>query len=75
MNVARLARLPAEVLELATKKSREFEAFMAGVGPDGMDPRLALGAEVLALLQEESGGGDEAALVEKARALWAKGNE
>ena len=32
-------------------------------------------AKVLALLQEESGGGDEAALVEKARALWAKGNE
>jgi hypothetical protein len=71
--VARLARLPPEVLDLAAEKSREFEAFMAGA--DGVDRRLALGAEVVALLEQEGAGdGDGAALVEKARSLWAQGN-
>lgn len=90
INVARLARLPQEVLDLAQEKSRQFEAFMdgsggadggdgngGGGGGGGVDRRLALGAEVLALLMEEGAGdgdGGKEALVEKARALWVKGN-
>lgn len=83
INVARLARLPQEVLDLAQEKSRQFEAFMDGRGPTegeggGVDRRLALGAEVLAVLIEEGGvgdgGGNQEALVEKARQLWVQGN-
>lgn len=75
INVARIAHLPQGVLDLAQRKSREFEAFMEGNGGGGIDRRLALGAEVLALVVEEAGEGKEGeALVERARALWAKGN-
>lgn len=77
VNVAKLAHLPPEVLALATQKSREFEDFMAASGADGaVDGRLALGAEVLALLVEAARGGEAAgdALVAKARELWMRAN-
>lgn len=78
MNVAKLAHLPAEVLALATQKSREFEDFMAsssGTGGGGVDGRLALGAEVLALLVAEAAGEEAGdALVAKARELWTRAN-
>ena len=78
INCARLARLPAAVLELARAKASEFEAaFEAGGGHTGArggggggvgDAARALGARVRALLDDATL--DEPALARALEELW-----
>jgi DNA mismatch repair ATPase MutS len=82
LNVARLAHLPKEVIELAREKSESFEAFMAqGQGKDGgeggegsVHPQLALGAELFVVMVGEKEGSVEEKAA-KARALWVEWNK
>jgi DNA mismatch repair ATPase MutS len=72
INVARLAHLPKEVIQVAKLKSEMFEESMAHAdGPTSDDRLLELGAEVMALLQAASTDADTHAGLKK---LWSSWN-
>jgi DNA mismatch repair ATPase MutS len=69
INVARLAHLPREVIQVAKLKSEMFETSMAQA--EGVDRLLELGAEVLASLQA---GGADADTLAGLKTLWSSWN-
>lgn len=83
LNVARLAHLPSEVIDLAREKSETFEAFMTQQGHEGSGNKgkgtkvhlqLWLGAEIFALLTESPSSMTVDEKAKTARALWTEWN-
>jgi DNA mismatch repair protein MSH6 len=76
INVARLAHLPREVIQMAKEQSEKFESFMVGAGEGAgatsgegppTDPLVILAAELLALVESTSSSDTLGAV----RRLWS----